>query len=258
MNSRDHFPIQEAFASIQGEGLFVGEAQVFVRLMGCPLRCRWCDTPRALGLPGANPIAAEDSEAPAWSSLDDAAQRIDALDPSGSQAISITGGEPLMWPEFITGLRARLPGRRLHLETAGAFPAALEEVLGSVDHISADHKLPADLTRPVALGPEFESPPRNAADWRETRRRVLALVAERDACFKLVVAAERGWPDFEEILADHVQFAPRLPLFLQPVTPTSGVAAPDPDQLLDLACRASSMGLSVRVVPQQHVQLGVR
>ncbi|MGD0078069.1 MAG: hypothetical protein ABSB91_05500 [Sedimentisphaerales bacterium] len=36
--------INEIFYSIQGEGLLTGIPSVFIRLAGCPLRCRWCDT----------------------------------------------------------------------------------------------------------------------------------------------------------------------------------------------------------------------
>ena len=38
-------PVMEVFCSIQGEGLWVGQPQTFLRLRGCPLRCRYCDTP---------------------------------------------------------------------------------------------------------------------------------------------------------------------------------------------------------------------
>ena len=36
--------ICEMFRSIQGEGLMIGSLTYFVRLSGCNLSCRWCDT----------------------------------------------------------------------------------------------------------------------------------------------------------------------------------------------------------------------
>src|SRR3989339_2270889 len=38
-------PISEVFSSYQGEGIFVGQPQVFIRFCGCNLRCGYCDTP---------------------------------------------------------------------------------------------------------------------------------------------------------------------------------------------------------------------
>ena len=39
--------IDELFSSIQGEGPWIGQRHIFVRFLGCDLRCSYCDTPAA-------------------------------------------------------------------------------------------------------------------------------------------------------------------------------------------------------------------
>jgi organic radical activating enzyme len=261
----------EVFASFQGEGAFVGEPQVLVRLRGCPLRCRWCDTPGSWTLGGeasarvAAPGGARRESA--WATPFQVACWIAEVEPGGPRTVSVTGGEPLMWPEFVLGLRSVVGARRVHLETGGGHPASLARVLDAVDHVSLDLKLPADLRAPVPLetpqeaaegaASSFEVSPHTASQWRSARARDLELVRGRDACGKLIVAGDRKAEEFEEILLDVARLAPGLPLYLQPVTPMAGVAAPSVELLLQLVEMAREEGLSARVVPQVHRLLGV-
>ena len=43
-HSADLLRITEIFYSLQGEARTAGRPTVFIRLTGCPLRCRYCDT----------------------------------------------------------------------------------------------------------------------------------------------------------------------------------------------------------------------
>jgi organic radical activating enzyme len=260
-------PVLEVFASFQGEGAFVGEPQVFVRLFGCPLRCRWCDTPGSWEVPSAprarvaRPAAVQREDA--WATPFQVATWVAAVEPGPARTVSLTGGEPLLWPGFVRELGAFLGERRVHLETAGAHPEALAEVLDSVDHVSLDLKCPADLDAPVPLdaraatGSVAEGAPSSAREWAEVRARVLALVRERDACGKLILAAGRGERDYAPILDDVAALAPELALFVQPVTPVNGVAAPSPAEIAAVVELALERNLSVRVVPQVHRLLGI-
>ena len=100
--------ISEIFSSIQGEGKYVGCRQLFIRLIGCNLDCPYCDTnnlahdksvPRKIknqrlsysgDLTLANPVT-----------LDDILPYIKARLEEPHHSISITGGEPLLYPQFI-------------------------------------------------------------------------------------------------------------------------------------------------------------
>ncbi|MFZ0462614.1 MAG: radical SAM protein, partial [Candidatus Acidiferrales bacterium] len=83
--------ITEIFKSIQGESSYAGLPCIFVRLTGCNLRCKWCDT--AYAFHGGT-----------RHSLDEVLSRVRELSKARNGAagevrlIEITGGEPLLQP----------------------------------------------------------------------------------------------------------------------------------------------------------------
>lgn len=263
-------PLMEVFASIQGEGAYLGEPQVFLRLRGCPLRCRWCDTPASWEL-SSEPRARIDSvrgtrQEAAWVTAFQAACWVAECEPGEPRTVSVTGGEPLAWPDFLLALKALLKPRRLHLETAGAHPRSLARVVTSFDHISLDLKPDADLDAPQELrvesaafrvpklsgGEESEASPSNAAQWKAAREACLRLVAGRDACGKIVLQGAREARDYAYLLDEVEALAPQLPVYLTPVTALNGVRPASRELIESVAEMARDRGLSVRVVPQVH------
>jgi 7-carboxy-7-deazaguanine synthase len=97
--------INEIFHSLQGEADAVGFPTVFVRLTGCPLRCRYCDTEYAF-------------HAGDWLELDEVLDKVRGF---GARHVCVTGGEPLAQPNCLT-LLERLcdAGFEVSLETSGA------------------------------------------------------------------------------------------------------------------------------------------
>ena len=97
----------EIFASRQGEGFWTGEQSTFVRLGGCHLHCRFCDTS----------YAAWDCEQGEQLSVDEIVERVVALQ---QPHVVITGGEPLLFPETVA-LTEHLDtlGFKITIETSG-------------------------------------------------------------------------------------------------------------------------------------------
>jgi 7-carboxy-7-deazaguanine synthase len=101
--------ITETFVSLQGEADAVGWPTFFIRLTGCPLRCRYCDTAYAF-------------EGGEWRSI---AQLVEEARESGVRRVCVTGGEPLAQKRCL-GLFAPLcnAGFEVSLETSGAIDAS--------------------------------------------------------------------------------------------------------------------------------------
>ena len=117
--------ITEIFHSLQGEARSVGRPTVFVRLTGCPLRCKYCDTAYAF-------------EGGQLHSIDSILERVAAF---GADYVCVTGGEPLAQRGAIPLMAALCDaGYSVSIETSGALPIA--EIDGRVS-IVMDLKTPA-------------------------------------------------------------------------------------------------------------------
>ena len=77
------YKIAEKFISINGEARKAGELSVFIRLVGCNLRCNYCDT-----------LWACDNSAPGEMMTED--EIYDYIKKSGVKNVTITGGEPML------------------------------------------------------------------------------------------------------------------------------------------------------------------
>ncbi|MEA2552188.1 MAG: 7-carboxy-7-deazaguanine synthase [Fimbriimonadaceae bacterium] len=98
--------IAEIFASIQGEGQWLGTPSTFVRVSGCNLRCGWCDTPYASWEPEGPTIG-----------LPEILAEVDRL---GTKHVVLTGGEPLLFDAIVPLAEAlRKRGKVITVETAG-------------------------------------------------------------------------------------------------------------------------------------------
>jgi 7-carboxy-7-deazaguanine synthase len=112
--------IIEIFSSRQGEGLWTGEPSAFVRLGGCHLHCRFCDTP----------YAAWDCEPGQLLGIDAIVERVVSLQ---QPHVVITGGEPLLFPETIA-LTERFDalGFKITIETSGTLEQPVRTHLMSI------------------------------------------------------------------------------------------------------------------------------
>lgn len=170
--------VSEIFRSIQGEGLRAGAVSVFLRLAGCNLRCRWCDTPYALeAAPGEQ------------MSLAQVLARVKA---AGLGEVVVTGGEPLLQPQTPALLEALTrAGRQVTVETNATRYVPLR-----CDLLSLSPKLANSTPRQGRWAPYAKSHDRTRLNLPAIQR----FLDRHEYQLKFVVADERDVQEVERLL----------------------------------------------------------
>jgi len=242
--------LAEVFSSIQGEGKYCGEPQLFIRFAGCPLRCQWCDTPEALERTARCYIHRTDHTVE---------MMLNPIDPVHLEwwakrfmeeglrwhSVSLTGGEPLDQPDFLMAVARRLRhlGQRIYLETAGIHAGTLRDVLLWVDIVAMDIKLPSSA--------------RTAPAW-EAHRQFMVTALEKDLFVKMILTNQTTDEDVLRGIRLIASVDPSIPLFLQPITPRAGLLPPSSDQMVRWKSLALGHLSAVFMTPQIHRILQVR
>ena len=245
--------IDEVFSSIQGEGLLLGEVQLFIRFSLCNLKCLYCDSPRALkkqrhARVEAKPFSQKFRKVPNPISKEELIRIVKRFDKDNAHyhSISLTGGEPLCQADFLKRfLRdAKKLGKIFYLETNGTLPLELKKIVRSVDIISMDIKLPSSSGQKI--------------DFNEVEK-FLELAARKEVFVKIVITSQTTISQLTRTCEIIAGVEKSIPLILQPVSKTRKFKkVPDPEKLY-LAVRSCRAILSdVRVIPQMHKALGMR
>jgi len=199
-------PVNELFASLQGEGRLVGVPSTFVRTSGCNLRCWFCDSAHTSWEPTH-----------AWMGLDEVVGAVRSRDPDH---VVLTGGEPLIHDESAALLGRLADDHHLTVETNGTVVPPADT---PIDLVSVSPKLASSTPTPDRV-PDVATDAGNGGDgadaeaWAERHeaRRVdveaLATLVERyESQLKFVVT---GRDDMAEIvdLLDRVRDAASVPV----------------------------------------------
>jgi 7-carboxy-7-deazaguanine synthase len=251
--------IAEIFRSLQGEGSLTGTESIFVRVSGCNLRCRFCDTPYASWNPEGEDLSIEAILA----KIDDLRQRpmpeflkpltVEATTAAPTQStadtpspapaprhIVLTGGEPMMF-EDTAPLTAKLgqEGWHITIETSGTLYLPVTCHLMSISP-KLSNSIPHDIQ-----GPHWAM---HHAKHRHAPKTIERLLAEFDYQLKFVIDTPA---DCEEV-QDYLEELPKVDsnrVWLMP----QGVVSEEltaKSEWLESYCRAQGF----HFCPRRHIE----
>jgi 7-carboxy-7-deazaguanine synthase len=209
-----HYPINEMFQTLQGEGFYTGVPAIFIRMQGCPVGCSWCDTKHtweklADRETSLGDILVKNIESDAWGNAD-AKMLIDTIARQGWTArhVVITGGEPAIYDLQPLTSALEAAGFGCQIETSGTHSihcsdATWVTVSPKVNMRGGYDVLPQALARadeikhPVGRERDIEALDELLAGINDDKQRIIALqpISRKEAATKLCIdtCIARNW-----------------------------------------------------------------
>lgn len=229
--------ISEIFSSLQGEGPYLGVRQIFVRFGRCNMHCAYCDELEKMQAGRFRLMTAHEI-------LRETARLV--AEKGEHHSISLTGGDPLFYPEFLAEFLPALKaaGWRTYLETNGTLLESLAPLIRFCDIIAMDLKPPSSTS--------------DRSFWAE-QEAFLRLALRAEVFVKLVVTATTSAEDIRRSVNLVADVSPVIPFIFQPVSDALGINSRALEKIeSEFFALASTRLHDVRVIPQMHKIWGVR
>lgn len=227
-------PIIEIFSSFQGEGPYVGQRQIFVRFAGCNLDCNYCDTNKSKSEKSGKNMTVQE-----------VADKINSLKTPDCKVVSFTGGEPSLYPEFISEVSKKIDLNVL-LETNGTLPDNIISI-ENLDIVSLDIKLPEHFKEynKDILSNEVKTLTLLIARSITVYCKIVTLPTTKTSTIKEVI----------EILSESILNKNNLKIDIQPSSPISDWKD-NTEKLLEFS-EIAGEHFEVATIPQIHTILNI-
>ena len=234
--------VSEIFTSIEGEGIFIGKKTLFIRLSGCHLKCRWCDTKYALPLDSGTDYQIDE--------IKDLI--IKELQPF-TYKVNFTGGEPLLQTEAVIELAdfiKKQTNLKTYMESSCFNSELFSKVLPYIDICKVEFK--TDDSK-VVDDEEYDNLLLN-----EIRCLELAVESNKATYIKIVVTNSTNLESFKNLVYNISKKIKPSDILGFVIQPSFGIDQPTVNKLLDTYDIVQPMFPEVRIIPQLHKEIGAR
>jgi 7-carboxy-7-deazaguanine synthase len=239
--------IAEIFRSLQGEGRLTGVESVFIRVSGCNLRCRYCDTDYASWSANGNELSVQEilqavdrcsAAEPPEHLKSDLTTRYSPL--ATPRHAVITGGEPMLFDETVSLTRfLRQAGWHVTIETNGT-----RYLLVACDLLSISPKL-RNSSPPPERGPHWHL---KHESGRHAPRVIERLIDEYEYQVKFVIDTPEDCREVERYLTEMPRIDRRRVLLMPQGTDLTLLA--DKAHWLEPYCRQHGLSFC----PRKHLE----